>query len=99
MTLRAPAAATAGAEYEDTRCSPLDAVLPWRTHRVGLVLLDVEGHEHAALRGASALLARWRPMLAIELRDGSAGAAAVRTMLGALGYRPTHRCSGLVFFE
>lgn len=36
---------------------------------VGLIKIDVEGHEQAVLRGAAALIARCRPVLVIEMEE------------------------------
>ncbi|MEO3470919.1 FkbM family methyltransferase [Roseomonas sp. CAU 1739] len=60
------------------------------TGDVGLIKIDVEGHEHAVLRGAAALIARCRPVLIIEMEEKHlhrpiAGAIAE---VSALGYRP-----------
>lgn len=58
---------------------PLDAlVIP---SRVGLVKIDVEGHEYQAVRGMPQLLARDRPVLVVEGRD-----AEVATYLSQFGY-------------
>jgi FkbM family methyltransferase len=43
----------------------LDAIVPGDTP-VDLVKIDVEGAEEAVLKGATQLLARWRPVLFIE---------------------------------
>ena len=37
------------------RCEVLDERLPWRSRRVGLLLLDVEGAEEKVLWGAARL--------------------------------------------
>lgn len=50
----------------EIKCVTLDDALPWTRQRVGLVLLDVEGHEAPALAGAMRLIKRWRPTLATE---------------------------------
>ena len=50
----------------EVECVALDNALPWTGQRVGLVLLDVEGHEALALGGSMRLIKRWRPILATE---------------------------------
>jgi FkbM family methyltransferase len=75
-----------------------------RLGRVGLVKIDVEGHELGVLRGAAALLTRERPALLVELNDVSAlrgfaessGYTAVRFSpdTGALAPRPWPTTSG-----
>ena len=39
-----------GCRLENLTCTALDASLPWRERRVGLLLLDVEGHEEQRRR-------------------------------------------------
>ena len=43
----------------------IDDVIP-ETRGVGILQLDLEGHELAALRGAARTIAKWRPILIIE---------------------------------
>ena len=44
-------------QESEVRCATLDEALPWQAHRVGLILLDVEGHaEAAALEGAAEVI-------------------------------------------
>lgn len=57
-----------------------------------LVKIDVEGFEHAVLRGARGLLARERPLLFLEihprrLAELGSSAAAVAALLEGCGYR------------
>ena len=54
------------AQLEEIPSITLDDTVPWRTSRVSLVLLDVEGHEVPALHGARALIERWKPTLMLE---------------------------------
>merc|ERR1712216_321911 len=67
-------------------CVTLDMALPWREREVSFLLLDVEGHEEAALAGAMKMIAKWHPVLAIEQRIKYLG--DVFKQLMALGYRP-----------
>jgi FkbM family methyltransferase len=52
--------------------------------RVSLLKVDIEGHEPAALRGASALFARHRPALIVEVNDP----VTLRALADGLGYTP-----------
>jgi len=56
---------------------------------VGMIKVDVEGHEEAVLRGARALLARDRPAVLVEIeeRHKPGSIAAVTRLLEELGYR------------
>jgi FkbM family methyltransferase len=58
---------------------------------VGLLKIDVEGHEMAVLRGATRILERDRPNLIIELEDRHAPGCVAEAFafLFALGYRAT----------
>ncbi|MFE6283662.1 FkbM family methyltransferase [Streptomyces sp. NPDC057877] len=53
---------------------------------VGFIKIDVDGSELAVLRGATALLARDRPSLFVELESRIQPIAPVVTYLGLLGY-------------
>lgn len=57
--------------------------------RVGLIKIDVEGHELAVLRGGAELIARDRPSLIVEAEDRHRPGAlsSVHGHLRALGYR------------
>ena len=57
-------------QESEVRCATLDEALPWQAHRVGLILLDVEGHEAAALEGAAEVIKKWKPILALERKLG-----------------------------
>ncbi len=58
-------------------------------NRVGLIKIDVEGHELAVMRGGAELIARDRPSLIVEAEDRHRPGAlsSVHSHLGALGYR------------
>ncbi len=69
----------------------LDTALAGRvapTETIGFIKIDVEGNEGAVLQGATACIARHRPVLLVEMesRHGS-DIGAIFTMLGSLGYR------------
>lgn len=55
---------------------------------LGMIKIDVEGHEHAVLAGAFATLARDRPALLVEIEERHAAGAttAVPALLADLGY-------------
>ena len=110
--LREPAAAADCLREEVTPCHALDAALPWRKQRVGMVLLDVEGHEAEALDGAVKLIRKWRPVLALERKlNAIIGAvedvhasnlfdASGRSIFreGDLDYGGVTACDGLHFY-
>jgi FkbM family methyltransferase len=54
---------------------------------LGFIKIDVEGHEHAVLRGAAMTIARHRPVLLVEIeaRHGS-DIEGIFAMLAGLGY-------------
>jgi FkbM family methyltransferase len=56
--------------------------------RVGLIKVDVEGHEQSVLRGAEATLRRCQPALIVEseIRHRADGPTLVERYLGDLGY-------------
>jgi FkbM family methyltransferase len=62
------------------------------TQRVGLIKIDVEGAEHAAVRGMERTLRHWHPDLIVEISDdylkemGRSGQQLTDLVLG-LGYR------------
>ncbi|MDT3441114.1 MULTISPECIES: FkbM family methyltransferase [unclassified Pseudofrankia] len=53
---------------------------------VGLIKIDVEGHELQALRGAEGLVRKWRPMLIVEVEDHRAPAADTLSLVDSWGY-------------
>ena len=62
-----------------------------RLHRVDIIKMDIEGAEFAALRGGSATLTRYRPVLLMELSDRAlrhqnASSAEILAFLGDHGY-------------
>ncbi len=62
---------------------------------VGLIKIDVEGHELAVLRGAEGLVRRWRPTLVVEIEDARAPAAATLDLLAGWGYEGSFYAGGL----
>jgi FkbM family methyltransferase len=55
--------------------------------RLDLVKIDVEGHERAVLAGAADLLARFRPVIVIEIgHEAAADRAAIHALLTGLAY-------------
>lgn len=80
-------------ESTEVRLAPLDALYAdTGVERLDLLILDVEGYEERALRGARGMLARFKPMVFVELfppvmkRQG-ASAEATAALLTDLGYR------------
>jgi FkbM family methyltransferase len=72
--------------------SSLDDLCAERRFRPDLVKIDVEGFEHAVLRGALGVLGRERPLLFLEvhperLEELGSSAAEVAALLASLGYR------------
>lgn len=57
---------------------------------VGLIKIDVEGHEAAVLRGAAGLIARFRPVLVIEMEEKHLHRPIADAIaeVAALGYVP-----------
>lgn len=72
--------------------APLDALLEHRSRRIGLIKMDVEGHEPRVLDGARKILAQDRPKLVIEVNPPSLelssgiGLKAFMAQLWALNY-------------
>jgi FkbM family methyltransferase len=69
-----------------------DVIIPSDRARVTLLKLDLEGGEHAALRGAAATLQQARPDILIEIGDAylrrmGSSAAEVGALLRAHGYQ------------
>ena len=91
-----------GCQVARLPCVALDDELPWRTRRVGLLLLDVEGHEEAALWGAANLTRAWRPLIASELplhTPMRPPRPIWEALLAPLGYRHDGSCPGLQFYR
>ena len=76
-----------GGRSNDVRIAALDSFLPPTiADQVGLIKLDVEGHEPAALAGMRGLLARAHPTMIFECLT-EATATAIDMLLRPLGYR------------
>lgn len=88
LTSRGTLDATAhGAEHEaiEVPCRRVDDLgLP----PLGMIKIDVEGHEHAVLAGAFATLSRDRPVVLVEIEERHAPGATttVPAMMADLGY-------------
>lgn len=93
-----------GGYFEYVKCHTLDAGLPWRSRRVGLLLLDVEGYENTVLEGALSLIERWQPLLLLELNDHHGFASHLERLpvyksnAALKPYRLLAECSGLKFY-
>lgn len=76
---------SAGIEVHRVCTSALDS---YGLERVGLLKIDVEGHELAVLEGARRLIADWRPVVMVEVeeRHRSGGVAAVHRFFAEQGY-------------
>lgn len=72
-----------GSEGEDVRLLRLDEL---DLERCRLIKIDVEGMEHAVLAGASACIARHRPLLYVE-NDREDRAQALLRQVAAMDYR------------
>lgn len=74
-------------EATDVACRPLDALVAEHGggRRVGLVKIDVEGHELSVLKGAEEVLRRDRPVILFEVLDARQGRACGEFLEG-LGY-------------
>ncbi|WP_170303488.1 FkbM family methyltransferase [Reyranella soli] len=59
------------------------------TGSVGFIKIDVEGHEHAVLKGAVDTIRRCKPRLLIEIEErcSPSGVVRISTFLRELGYR------------
>ena len=75
---------------ERVSLTSVDEAVP-ADRRVGLIHLDVEGHEQAALEGALETIRRCRPLLVLE---SPPGADWFDQHLGALHYRATDKVCG-----
>ena len=71
----------------------LDAIIKEAgVSRVDVVKIDVEGSEFSVLKGAQETLAKYRPVLLVELDDSllramGTSSAEITSFLGARGYR------------
>lgn len=77
----------------EVRCDTLDHVLASAAAPVGLIKLDVEGAESAALRGAERLLRQDRPVWLIEVHSWE-NLVACRDILAAARYSILHLSGG-----
>ncbi|UOM37196.1 FkbM family methyltransferase [Acuticoccus sp. I52.16.1] len=77
------------------RAERLDAM---DLERVGLIKIDVEGHEMAAVEGASGILERDRPVLIVECeeRHHAGGVATLLAHMSARDYDPYYLHRGQV---
>lgn len=97
---------TERARFEDVRIYSIDATLAEAEARdgtpraVGLIQLDVEGHELPALEGAAAMIARDRPLLVLETHGpvDLAETPALKALCAAHGYREIGRFNANIFF-
>jgi FkbM family methyltransferase len=79
-----PSLAVDGATSIEVALTPIDAL---EVGDVGLIKIDVEGHERVVLRGAAQTIARYRPVLVIEIEErGGVTVADTFVALDALGY-------------
>jgi len=62
---------------------------------LGVIKIDVEGHELAALRGAEGLVERFRPTLVVEIEDARASAAPILELLDGWGYAGSYLQDGV----
>ncbi len=69
------------------QCRKLDDVI---NVPVALIKIDIEGAEVLALRGATKILSRDRPVMFIEIHDAQ-HMAEVLSVIGPIGYKPTGR--------
>jgi FkbM family methyltransferase len=73
-----------GASSYQTKLSRVTTLDSFDLDHVTFVKIDVEGHELEVLRGAETTLAKWRPMLLVEVKSGNS--AAVDEFLTNRGY-------------
>jgi FkbM family methyltransferase len=62
---------------------------------VGLIKIDVEGHELAALRGAEGIVKRWKPNLIVEVEERHSPAADTLGLIESWGYEGIYLKDGL----
>jgi len=88
----------------DIPTSTLDEILEIELPNtaVGVLKLDVEGHELAVLQGASATVRRWKPFIIMEVWGDSAASShglplsrrdQIFAEVEAMGYAPPHQLS------
>lgn len=66
-----------------------------RDKRVGLIKVDVEGHEFEALSGAKDVIGRWRPALYVEVEDRhGAKTSDLFVLFDELGYQVVRLSDG-----
>ena len=80
-----------GIEKQKTSCAPLDQIvgdLQLGARRIGFIKIDVEGHEHAVLRGAEGVIRAHRPTVLVETEvQHGAPVAEIFSLMAASGYR------------
>jgi FkbM family methyltransferase len=84
-----PAQGLSSVEYQDGGVPitvPRIAIDDLRLDAVRFIKMDVEGHEHAALRGAAATVARHRPLIILELEERMQDVGKVVDLLASWGY-------------
>ena len=86
-----PAAQGEAVQVENVRAQTLDSLVAEHKLNPGFVKVDVEGFEHAVIRGADQVLAKHRPAIIAELSDpllraNGSSAAAVVDMITAYDY-------------
>ena len=77
-----------GDRQQNVEVKTVDAVTDGESDRVGLIKIDVEGHEHAVLKGAGRLIQRDRPVILLEQSrtDFVNGVSPVIELLKQYGY-------------
>lgn len=71
-------------------CMTLDSLPRWATDDCGLLMLDIEGHELPALRGATRILKQFRPVVTAEENSKSLRHRALgelETFMETFGYK------------
>ncbi|MFN3954963.1 MAG: FkbM family methyltransferase [Pararhodobacter sp.] len=88
---------SARARFDEVAIHTIDAMLG--AARVGLIQLDVEGHELAALEGACAVIARDHPLLVLEAHGkvDLAQTPEIAALCEDLGYREIGRFNQNLF--
>jgi len=81
----------AGTQDVVVRTAPLDTIISDEVRpdeRVGLIKVDVEGHEFEAISGAKDAIRRWRPALYVEVEDRhGAKTSELFDLFDELGYQ------------